>query len=78
MISSPNHEKHRFTHSFAHYFIRSRYRRALPSCSNDPSDVEAIRDALHAITAPPGKQFHPSSDGIAGALEAIRNGKDID
>ena len=77
MISSPNHEKHRFTHSFAHYFIRSRYRRAAVMLQR-PSDVEAIRDALHAITAPPGKQFHLSSDGIAAALEAIRNGKDID
>lgn len=42
------------------------------------TDGEAIRDALHAIAAPPGKRFPASSDGIAGALEAIRNGEDID
>ena len=42
------------------------------------TDGEAIRDALHAIAAPPGKRFPASSDGIVGALEAIRNGEDID
>lgn len=77
MISSPNHEKPRFTHSFAHYFIRSRYRRAVVMLQRS-SDIEAIRNALQAITAPLGKRFPASSDGIAGALEAIRNGKDID
>lgn len=42
------------------------------------TDGAAIRDALPIIANPPGIRFPASSDGIEGALEAIRNGQDID
>ena len=42
------------------------------------TDGEALRDSLHAIAAPPGKRFPASAEGIAGALQAIRNGEEID
>lgn len=39
-------------------------------------DREAIRDALYAVSAPPGDAFGPTQ--IAEALEAVRLGRDID
>lgn len=42
------------------------------------TDGEAIRDALHVVAGPPGKHFPASSEGVVGALEAVRNGEDID
>ena len=42
------------------------------------TDGAAIRDALPIIAGPPGIRFPASSDGVKGALEAIRNGQDID
>ena len=39
-------------------------------------DREKIRDALYAVSAPPGDAFGPSQ--IAEALEAVREGRDID
>ena len=42
------------------------------------TDGEAIRDSLHAIAAPPGKRYPASAEGIAGALQAIRDGEEID
>ena len=42
------------------------------------TDGAAIRDALPIIAGPPGIRFPASSDGIEGALDAIRNGQDID
>ncbi len=43
--------------------------------STDPS---AIRDALRDVANAPGDVFGPGPEGIQGALEAIRAGKDID
>lgn len=40
------------------------------------SDREAIRDALYAVSAPPGDAFGPTQ--LAEALEAVRLGRDID
>ena len=42
------------------------------------TDGEALRDSLHAIAAPPGKRYPASAEGIAGALQAIRDGEEID
>ena len=42
------------------------------------TDGEAIRDALHVVAGPPGQHFPASSEGVVGALEAVRNGEDID
>jgi ABC-type branched-subunit amino acid transport system substrate-binding protein len=39
-------------------------------------DRQAIRDALYAVSAPPGDAFGPSQ--VAEALEAVRLGRDID
>lgn len=39
-------------------------------------DREKIRDALYAVSAPPGDAFGPAQ--IAEALEAVREGRDID
>lgn len=39
-------------------------------------DRQAIRDALYAVSAPPGDAFGPAQ--IAEALEAVRLGRDID
>ena len=38
----------------------------------------AIRDSLYTISGPPGESFPATAEGIAGALEAVRNGADID
>ena len=38
----------------------------------------AIRDSLYAISGPPGQSFPATAAGIKGALEAVRNGDDID
>ena len=43
--------------------------------SNDP---EAIRDSLYEISRPPGQLYPATSDGVAAALRAVRNGDDID
>ena len=42
------------------------------------TDGEAIRDSLHAISSPPGKLFPASAQGVKDALQAIRNGEEID
>ena len=42
------------------------------------TDGEALRDSLHAIAGPPGKRFPASAQGIRDALQAIRNGEEID
>ena len=42
------------------------------------SDGTRIRNAMREIADPPGERFPASSDGIAGALAAIRAGSDID
>ena len=42
------------------------------------TDGEALRDSLHAIASPPGKRFPASAQGIRDALQAIRNGEEID
>ena len=42
------------------------------------TDGEALRDSLHAIAAPPGKRFPASAQGVKDALQAIRNGEEID
>ena len=42
------------------------------------SDGAAIRDALAAVGNPPGARHPASSAGVRAALEAIRNGGDID
>ena len=42
------------------------------------TDGEAIRDALSVIARPPGKRFPASAAGVVGALQAIRNGEEID
>ena len=42
------------------------------------TDGEAIRDSLHVISSPPGKRFSASAQGIKDALQAIRNGEEID
>ena len=41
-------------------------------------DGAAVRDALAAVGNPPGARWPASSAGVRGALEAIRNGGDID
>ena len=41
------------------------------------ADGAAIRDALLRVGGPPGRRFPASSDGAAAALEAIRNGEEI-
>ncbi len=40
-------------------------------------DSGAIRDALRDVAAPPGDEYIPGADGVAGALDAIRNGDTI-
>ena len=42
------------------------------------TDGDAIRDSLHAIAGPPGKRYPASAQGIKDALQAIRNGEEID
>ena len=42
------------------------------------ADGEAIRDSLDAISSPPGKRFPASAQGVKDALQAIRNGEEID
>ena len=42
------------------------------------TDSEAIRDSLRAAAAPPGDAYAAGAAGIAGALEAIRGGEQID
>ena len=39
---------------------------------------DAIRDSLHAIAGPPGTRYPASAQGIKDALQAIRNGEEID
>jgi hypothetical protein len=39
-------------------------------------DREAIRDALYSVSAPPGEAYGPGE--LAEALDAVRNGRDID
>lgn len=41
-------------------------------------DGAAIRDALATIAAPGGDQFVPGPEGVKAALEAVREGDDID
>ena len=41
-------------------------------------DGEAIRDAMLRIASPGGTRHPATADGIAAALEAVRNGNDID
>ena len=42
------------------------------------TDGESIRDSLQAIAGPPGKRFPASAQGVRDALQAIRNGEEID
>ena len=42
------------------------------------TDGGAIRDSLHAIAGPPGKRYPASAQGVKDALQAIRNGEEID
>ena len=42
------------------------------------TDGTALRDALRAVGNPPGQRFPASAEGVKGALEAVRNGQDID
>ncbi len=42
------------------------------------TDGEALRDSLHSIAGPPGRRFPASAQGIRDALQAIRNGEEID
>ena len=42
------------------------------------TDGAAIRDSLYTISGPPGQSFPATADGIKAALEAVRNGDDID
>ena len=42
------------------------------------TDGTALRDALRIIGNPPGQRFPASAEGVKGALEAVRNGADID
>ena len=42
------------------------------------TDGEALRDSLHAIAGPPGRRFPASAQGVRDALQAIRNGEEID
>ena len=42
------------------------------------TDGAAIRDALYAISGPPGTRYPASSTGVTAALRAIRAGGDID
>src|SRR5690606_35832607 len=37
----------------------------------------AIRDALAEVGGPPGDVFIPGAEGVAAALEAVRDGEDI-
>lgn len=40
------------------------------------TDREAVRDALYEVSAPPGQAYGPGQ--LAEALDAVRNGRDID
>ena len=42
------------------------------------ADGTLIRNALPAVGGPPGERFPASADGVAGALAAIRAGREID
>ena len=42
------------------------------------TDGAAIRDSLYTISGPPGESFPATAEGIRGALDAVRNGDDID
>ena len=41
-------------------------------------DSTEIRDALRSVAAPPGDSYSAGADGIASALEAIRDGDPVD
>ena len=42
------------------------------------TDGVAIRDAMYEISRPPGTSYNATSDGIKAAMEAVRNGEEID
>ncbi len=63
-------------------FIREAYDAvvaiALAAESADSHEGAAIRDALATVAAPGGEQFVPGPEGVRAALEAVRDGDDID
>ena len=50
---------------------------SLAAESAGTSDGTAIRDALYEISRPPGTEYGATSVGVKAALEAVRNGEEI-
>ena len=42
------------------------------------TDGAVIRDAMYEISRPPGTKYNATANGIKAAMEAVRNGDDID
>ena len=51
---------------------------ALAAEAAGSTDSAAIRDQLRNVVQPPGRTVIAGPEGVAAALEAVRNGEDID